>query len=291
MNVAAAVLARRATARLRVHRRQRPFQSIRRRVDAAGLGPARAVVAPRESEISRYYYSTHDHAINPSWTPDGERIVFVSNREAAYGTGNLCTVALADLARVKCFLAEETSWRANPEVAPDGRRVLYSSYHGRQWHQLWLTTLAGDATLPLTFGEFDVTQARWSPDGRRVVYISNETGNLSLWLREIVGGERKRIEARERRYRRPMHAVTLSATNAQGRSMPARFSVLGADGRAYAPPDAWVSADDGFDPLRQREETHYFHCARHARCCCRKAMRRSPRGAAMNTSLCSSQCA
>jgi Tol biopolymer transport system component len=230
-------------------------------VDAAGLGPARAVIAPRESEISRYYYSTHDHTINPSWTPDGERIVFVSNRETAYGTGNLCMVALADPAATKCFLSEETSWRANPEVAPDGRRVLYSSYQGRQWHQLWLTTLTGDATLPLTFGEFDVTQARWSPDGRRVVYISNETGNLSLWLRDVVGGERKRVEARERRYRRPMHAITLSATNPQGRSMPARFSVLGADDRAYAPSDAWVSADDGFDPLRQREETHYFHCA------------------------------
>ena len=37
-----------------------------------------------------------------------------------------------------CFVHEETSWRANPEVAPDGRRVLYSSYQGRQWHQLWL---------------------------------------------------------------------------------------------------------------------------------------------------------
>jgi TolB protein len=36
--------------------------------------------------------------------------------------------------------------------------------------------------------------------------------------------------------------------------------VVSADGRAYAPTDAWVSADDGFDPRRQREETRYFHC-------------------------------
>ena len=221
----------------------------------------RTVVTPRQSAIARYYYSTHDHSINPSWTPDGKRIVFVSNREVAYGSGNLCSVALDDSGDLKCFLAEETSWRANPQVAPDGRRVLYSSYQGRQWHQLWLTTLAGDATLPLTFGEFDATHARWSPDGRRIAYISNETGDVSLWVRDVVGGKRVKIAARERRQRRPMHEVVLAVTDEQGQPSSARVSVVGGDGRYYAPEDAWVHADDGFDPARQREETHYFHCA------------------------------
>ena len=27
--------------------------------------------------MPRYYYSAFDHAISPSWTPDGKRIVFV----------------------------------------------------------------------------------------------------------------------------------------------------------------------------------------------------------------------
>jgi hypothetical protein len=37
-------------------------------------------------------------------------------------------------------------------------------------------------------------------------------------------------------------------------------SVQGADGRAHAPRDAWLHADDGFDRARQATETHYFHC-------------------------------
>ena len=160
-------------------------------IDGDKLGAPRAVVAPRESKIARYYYSKHDHTINPSWTPDGKRLVFVSNREIAYGSGDLCSAAVDGASDFECFVHEETSWRARPEVAPDGRRVLYSSYQGRQWHQLWLTTLAGDAQLPLTFGEFDATQARWSPDGRRIAYVSNEDGNLSLWVLEAVGGERR----------------------------------------------------------------------------------------------------
>jgi TolB protein len=227
---------------------------------SAGLGPMRARLAPHESAIPRYYYSTHDHAINPSWTPDGKSLVFVSNREVAYGTGKICNVPLEAGAAPSCFIDEETSWRANPEVAPDGRRVLYSSYQGRQWHQLWMTTLTGEAALPLTFGEFDATQARWSPDGRRIAYISNESGNLTLWLREVTGGARRQIAANTRHYARPMATLTIKLTDEQGKPVSGRVSVRGSDARAYAPDDAWVRADDGFDPSRQIEETRYFHC-------------------------------
>ena len=223
-------------------------------LDGAKLGTPRAVVAAHESKIARYYYSKHDHTINPSWTPDGERLLFVSNREIAYGTGDACSAAADGTGEVKCFLHEETSWRARPEVAPDGRRVLYSSYQGRQWHQLWLTTLAGDAQLPLTFGDFDATAARWSPDGRRIAYVSNEDGNVSLWVLDAVGGERTRIVAREQQYARPMATLRIQLNGA------GRISVLGADDRYYGPRDRWMHADDGFDPVRVPSEVRYFHC-------------------------------
>ena len=234
-------------------------------IEGDKLGAPRAVVAPHESKIERYYYSKHDHSINPSWTPDGKRLVFVSNREIAYGTGDLCS-ADVDSGAFGCFVHEETSWRARPEVAPDGRRVLYSSYQGRQWHQLWLTTLAGDAQLPLTFGDFDATAARWSPDGRRIAYISNEEGNLSLWVLEVVGGARTRIVARDRQYMRQMGTLrvrlTSDASRADARPTPiaGRISVIGGDNRYYAPDDRWIHADDGFDPVRVPAELRYFHC-------------------------------
>jgi Tol biopolymer transport system component len=222
--------------------------------DQGRLGAPRAVVPPRESKIARYYYSKHDHTINPSWTPDGQRLVFVSNREIAYGTGDLCSVAVDDASDFKCFVHEETSWRARPQVAPDGRRVLYSSYERRQWHQLWLTTLAGDAPLPLTFGDFDATAARWSPDGRRIAYVSNEDGNLGLRLLEVVGGKRTRVVASERQYARPMATLKIQLPAA------GRISVVGSDNRYYGPNDRWIHADDGFDPVRVPAEVRYFHC-------------------------------
>jgi Tol biopolymer transport system component len=92
----------------------------------AGLTDERYLVPPRESRIDRYYYSTHDHAINPSWSPDGARVWFVSNAGIPWGTGKICSVAIADGA-IACLDRHqlETSWAARPEVAPDGRRILF----------------------------------------------------------------------------------------------------------------------------------------------------------------------
>ena len=94
-----------------------------------------------------------------------------------------------------CWSSEETSWNARPETSPDGEQVLFSSYHGRQWRQLWLTTPEGAAPLPLTFGEFDRGNARWSPDGERIAFISNEHGNTSL---VVLDCRRRRADADRR---------------------------------------------------------------------------------------------
>jgi Tol biopolymer transport system component len=224
------------------------------------LSSVRRLLPEHTSKIYRYYYAPTDHAINPSWTPDGQRLLFVWNREVAYGTGDIWSVAANGPEDLKKILSEETEWRAQPQVAPDGRRVLFSSYHGRQSEQLWLTTMQGAAPLPLTFGEFDRTQARFSPDGNRIAYISNESGNTSLWVQDIVGGARTRIDATTRHCLKNIGNLQLSVRDERGKSVPARVSVIASDGRAYAPDNVWMHADDGFDRSLQAFENHYFHC-------------------------------
>ena len=93
------------------------------------------------------------------------RSCFVGNAEIAWGSGDLWQVSVDKPAQPSKILSEETSWSARPDIAPDGKRVLFASYHGRQTHQLWLTTIAGAAPLPLTFGDRRKAQralvARW----------------------------------------------------------------------------------------------------------------------------------
>jgi Tol biopolymer transport system component len=225
-----------------------------------GLGRRRALVPPRETKTPRYYYSQHDHAINPSWSRDGRRVYYVGNADVAWGSGDIWSVAADNPDdRVK-ILVEETTWAARPELSPEGRRLLYSSYQGRQWHQLWLTTPGGKSPLPLTFGEFDRRSARWSPDGRTILYISNQGGNTSLWLQDVATGQQRMLVTSKRAYERPMGNLVITLRDESDRPLAARLMVLAEDGRYYAPADRWLHGDDGFDRALQSQENRYFHC-------------------------------
>ncbi|MGH9805528.1 MAG: CehA/McbA family metallohydrolase [Candidatus Acidiferrales bacterium] len=211
------------------------------------------------TEVPRYYYSPFDHAISPTWSPDGTEIVFVSNHGRHYGTGGFWRMRAEPGAAPREIHYEETTWKASPDWSPDGKQLIYSSYLGRQWHQLWAIPAGGGDPFPISYGDYDNTAARWAPDGHRIAFISNRNGNTELWVQEVVGGRQWRLEAKERRWVNPMARLRMVVLDPEGRPTPARVSVTGADQRAYAPDDAWMHADDGFQRREQPFETYYFH--------------------------------
>src|SRR2546425_2772450 len=135
----------------------------------------------------------------------------------------------------------------------------YSSYLGRQWHQLWLMMSEGGDPFPVTYGEFDATAPRWSRDGKRIAYISNEAGNTALWIMELPGGRRQRVTATARRYREPVGRLRIVITDRLGHPVAARVAVARPGGRAYAPDDAWWHSDEAFDRSERGYEYGYFH--------------------------------
>jgi dipeptidyl aminopeptidase/acylaminoacyl peptidase len=227
-------------------------------LNATGLTGS-AVWPERRSTVARYYYSPFDHELSPTWSPDGNELIYVGNPETIYGTGGLWRRALASNAAPRAVRIEETTWKARPAWSPDGKRVLYSSYAGRQWHQLWITTAAGGDPLPLSFGDFDATGARWSPDGARIAFISNRAGTTEIYLQDTIGGAQRRLEINSRHYLNPTGELRLRTLDGEGRTKAARIAILAADGRAYAPDTAWIHADDGYDRKLSAFETHYFH--------------------------------
>jgi hypothetical protein len=231
-------------------------------VDAGRAGAVTRLTEDNDSGLPRYYYSKFDHYLSPSWSPDGAEIIFVSNRGRIWGSGGFWRMKAAPGAHARELRYEETTWRARPDWARDGKRVVYSSYLGRQWNQLWVMTAEGGDPFPLTYGEFDATAPRWSPDGRRIAYVSNEGGNTSLWVMDVPGGARRKIDLAERRYLGNVGRLRVSVVDAAtGRPTPARVSVTGPDGRSFAPDDAWRHADDAFDRSERKFEYGYFHTA------------------------------
>jgi TolB protein len=233
-------------------------------VDVSGDEPGAPmrITEDRDGGLPRYYYSRFDHYLSPAWSPDGRELLLVSNRGRIWGTGGFWRMKAEPGAAMREVRYEETSWKARPDWSPDGRRVVYASSLGRAWHQLWVMTAEGGDVFPLTYGEFDATSPRFSPDGTRIAFVSNEGGNPSLAVLTIPGGDRRRVEIRERRYLGPVGRLRIEVTDeVTGRSMPARVSVTGPDGRSFAPDGSWRHADDHFDRAERQLEFGYFHTA------------------------------
>jgi TolB protein len=210
------------------------------------------------STLPRYYYSVFDHEISPAWSPDGSELVFVSNRGHIYGTGGFWRMKAEPGAEAHEVHYEETTWKARPDFSPDGKRLVYGSYLGQQWHQLWVIPWQGGDAFPLSYGDFDNINPRWSPDGNKIAFISNRGGNTSLWIQNIPGGAQTPVVAKQRHYRSPMVKIAIIVLDPAGKPSPARVSVTGEDGRAYAPDDAWMQADDSFVRSERPFEAHYF---------------------------------
>jgi TolB protein len=249
---------------------QRRFHLFTADINEGRLSHLQRLTGENKSTLPRYYYSAYDHEISPVWSRDGREILYVSNRNHIYGTGGFWRVAAqagstagtADAAARDAgreIHYEETNWKARPDLSPDGGRIVFSSYTGRPWHNLWVMPAAGGDAFPIGYGDWDQTSPRWSPDGTRIAFLSNHSGNTHIDIERLPGGMAEPLVAGERHYLSPMARLHLNVQDGSGHAASARISITDAAGRFYAPADAWISGDDGFNRQERPFEAHYFH--------------------------------
>ena len=125
---------------------------------------------------------TFDAALdrNPIWSPDGSRIGFDSTLK---GHRDLYQKPSGG-AGAEELLVESPQDKTTTDWSADGRFILYHSVDPQTARDLWAVPLEGDRK-PWVFlkTRFDERQGQFSPDGRWVAYMSNETGRIEIYIR------------------------------------------------------------------------------------------------------------
>jgi serine/threonine protein kinase/Tol biopolymer transport system component len=120
-----------------------------------------------------------DHNTFPIWSPDGMQIVFLTR---AGSSSHMFSIP-ADGSAVH---AERLTTGDAPELplawSPDGAFLLFQGQDN-----LWVLDMNERKAHPWLQSPSAEFGGRFSPDGRRVAYASNQTGALEVWVRPFPG--------------------------------------------------------------------------------------------------------
>jgi len=119
---------------------------------------------------------------SPVWSADGKRLIFTTTG----GIGSLFE-QVVDRASSPTPLLKTTEYLIPTSVSADGRFLLYAAATMKKTRlDLWALSLTDpEERFPLIQGDFDQWQGQFSPDGRWVAYVSNDSGRSEVLVRRF----------------------------------------------------------------------------------------------------------
>ena len=148
------------------------------------------VIASSNSELG------YDAPWPRAWSHDGKYILAIrgvkdETQEQGYD-GQIVLVSVADGSlHVLKSLGERRG--VNMSISPDGRYVVYELEEkpGSKNRDIHLLAIDGSGDMPLVEHPADDKAPFWTPDGKGIVFLSDRSGPMGLWMLDMEGGKPK----------------------------------------------------------------------------------------------------
>lgn len=133
---------------------------------------------------SRFTFDPGDD-LNPTWSPDGKRIAFTSDRK---GHRDIYQKSASGIGQDELLIdATKGDQVAIHDWSGDGKTILFHTL-GQKYHagNIWMLSLDGNRKPSLVIeSQFETTNARLSPNGRWIAYSSNESGKFEIYIQSF----------------------------------------------------------------------------------------------------------
>ncbi|MGI9069589.1 MAG: protein kinase domain-containing protein [Pyrinomonadaceae bacterium] len=132
----------------------------------------------------------------PVWSPDGDRIIWSSNREGAYHLYEKATNGAGQDA----LLLKSDYFKFPLDWSRDGRFIIYREINPKTKLDVWVLPVGPQAgeqkPFPVLQTEANETTAVLSPDGQWLAYSSDESGVYEIYVQSFPAGGGKRQVSR-----------------------------------------------------------------------------------------------
>jgi len=161
-------------------------------VEESGTGDERSyrlVVAEADGHRPQTILTSAEPILSPDWSPDGERVAYVSFESQRRSQIYVQNVATGE----REVVAEFAGLNSAPAWSPDGERLAVTlSRDGNP--DVYIIDADGDAEPQPVTRHFGIdTEPAWSPDGETLYFTSNRGGAPQIYRRPVSGGEAERV--------------------------------------------------------------------------------------------------